>query len=315
MFVPRIGQRLFLSLALGLILLPSISWATTVTIPAPYNTAALYTNNSGTPFAVANNSQSLPAMQQYNSVSLANNGAAAPNTVYFSTYDISNSAFIVAPAIQDSTHALAAYNAVNDAVRSASDSGAYDAAGVTSGFAGVDAAHGNNTMGVGVLLNDAGVIGDPGNPLYGPTGDLSSPWLGVNKVLMPDGSAINLSQFDTLVMYTYLGDSFLRGTVDSNDIFQATADKNTLPSSNTWGFGDYFYQVTGGTAISGVDIFAATASKSFVNAHTYPLTVTFAQGAAGAAVPEPTSIALMALGALASAIVTFRMRRGRVAAR
>ncbi len=160
-------------------------------------------------------------------------------------------------------------------------------------------------MGVGVLLNDAGLIGDPGKSLYGEVnGDLGVSWHGIDP-----------TQFDTLVQYTYLGDSFLRGTVDANDIFQATADKNTTPTVNTWGFGDYFYQATGGTPISGVDIFAATASKGFVNAHTYPLTVTFGQGAAGAAVPEPTSIALLVMGSLAGAIATFRMRRNRIRTR
>ena len=290
MFVPFTGRRLFLAaLALGLILLPSISWATTAVIPAPF----------------AASSGTLASTSTLGSITIANNSAAAPNTVYFGTYDVTNNAVLFVPAVQDSAHALALYNAVNDMVRSASDSGAYDSTGITSTLAGLDAAHGNNTMGVGVLLNDAGVIGDPGNPLYGSVnGDLGVSWHGIDP-----------TQFDTLVQYTYLGDSFLRGTVDANDIFQATADKNTTPTVNTWGFGDYFYQATGGTPISGVDIFAATASKGFVNAHTYPLTVTFGQGAAGAAVPEPTSIALLVIGSLAGAIATFRMRRNRMTAR
>ena len=41
MFRPRIGQQLLIGLALGLglVLLPALSWASTVVIPAPFDSA------------------------------------------------------------------------------------------------------------------------------------------------------------------------------------------------------------------------------------------------------------------------------------
>ena len=122
MFVPRIGQRLFLPLTLGLILLPSVSWGD-VLIQKPFNSVT-----------------STPAsLSVVNSVSIANNAAAPPSTVYFGTLDLKNNDLIIHPTAQNETAAFATFKSVYDMLRSGADGGAYDMPGITSTTVSTDA--------------------------------------------------------------------------------------------------------------------------------------------------------------------------------
>jgi hypothetical protein len=285
MFVPRLGQQLLMAIALGLILLPGVSWATTVTIPAPFN-----------PETTA------PAsLSKLGDISINNDGGAAPATVYFGTYDINNNAVVFIPSVQDTAHGLALYNKVNDMVRSGADFSAYDGTGISSSLANIDANHGNNAMGIGVLYNDAAPLGFPGDSIWGTAGDLDgTTWMGFDP-----------SPFDTLVSYTYLGDTLLRGKVTSFDVTETIFGKNgQYFANNTWASGDFFYQTTGGSSVNSFDVTTAIFGKNFTSAGTYPLTVTFSgAGASGSlSVPEPSSLLLAALGAIAAVVLASRGR-------
>jgi hypothetical protein len=274
MFRPRFGQQLLMSIALGLFVLPAVSWATTVTLPAPFR------SDTATP----------ASLSVVHDITINNDGAVAPNTVYFGTLDLNNNAMVFSPSIQDAAHAQALFTKVYDMVRSGSDFLNWDGTGVTSSLAAVDAAHYKGAVGVGVILNDAGLIGDPGAALWGTAGDLGTPWMGYNP-----------TQFDTLVSYTYLGDSFLRGFVDSADTAQLVSNLHTLDHTNPWGNSDYVYQSEFGLAVDSSDTAALVAGLGSFNNHDYPHTVTFAQGGAGGSlsVPEPGAVVLALMGFLA----------------
>src|SRR5438046_10188328 len=91
MFRPRIGQQLLMAIALGLFIMPSVSWATTVTVTAPYDAFSStqhlnsWTINAGS--TEASNT----------SVFIANDGAAHPDTVYYSTFDLNNNYMVIHP--------------------------------------------------------------------------------------------------------------------------------------------------------------------------------------------------------------------------
>jgi len=314
MFVPRIGQRLFLSLALGLFILPSVSWATTVTIPHPFDSTATYTNPS--------NPGVLPSLSVANSITINNNGAAAPTTVYFGTLNLNNNDLVLIPTVQDTAHATALYNAVNDMARSGSNSASWNGPGIMSqmvatdwgnGPGGLPATGGHSALGVGVLLNDAEVI-DPslaGQPIYGPPSSATGGGF--------DGYT-NLTQFDVLVKYTFLGDVLLRGFVDTFDTAKVNNNFDlhvNAFANNTWGSGDFFYEqsATGG---SPPDVFDTSAVNNAFDLYgqvgntTYPLTASFGGvggAGAGSSVPEPASIALLIVGAFGAALSSLRRWR------
>jgi hypothetical protein len=292
MFVPCTGRRLFLAaLALGLILVPSISWATTVVIPHPF----LSDPTLATPPQPAWPGP-LASLSRTNSITISNNGAAAPTTVYFGTLDLKNNDIIFSPSVQNATNGLALYNAVNDMARSGSDGGAQDGTGIQSSFATLDTLHGNGALGVGVLYNQDG----GGGVFYGGGGADVSPTF--------DGYT-NVQPFDTIVKYTFLGDTFLRGFIDTFDTSatQNNADLSVIPTVNTWNNGDFFYQATSGTPINTFDTSAVFNDQ--VTQSQYPLTVSFGQGAAGAAVPEPSSIVLLLFAAVGSIAAGLRVRK------
>ncbi len=295
MFVPRIGQRFFLAaLALGLILLPSVSWATTVIIPHPF----LSDPTLATPPQPAWPG-TLPSLSKTNTISISNNGAAAPTTVYFGTLDLQNNDIIFSPSTQNATNGLALYNAVNDMARSGSNGGGQDGTGIMSTFAKLDALHGNGALGIGVLYNQDGA----GGVFYGGTPgsqDVSPTYDGYTGV----------QPFDTIVKYTFLGDTFLRGFIDTFDTSstQNNSDLGVIPTVNTWNSGDFFYQATSGSPINTFDTSAVF--NNDVLQSQYPLTVTFGQGGAAAvSVPEPSSIVLLLGAAFGSIAAGLRIRK------
>jgi hypothetical protein len=293
MFVPRIGQRLFLAaLALGLILFPSVTWATTVIIPHPF----LSDPTLATPPQPAWPG-TLPSLSKTNTISISNNGAAAPTTVYFGTLDLQNNDIIFSPTTQNATNGLALYNAVNDMARSGSNGGGQDGTGIMSSFAKIDTLHGNGALGVGVLYNQdggGGVFYGGGSPDVSPTYD----------------GYTGVQAFDTIVKYTFLGDTFLRGFIDTFDTsgVQNNSDLGVTPTVNTWFNGDFFYQATSGSPINTFDTSAVFNGQ--VLQSQYPKTVSFGQGGAAAgSVPEPSSIVLLLLASVGSIAAGLRFRK------
>ncbi|HEV2969531.1 MAG TPA: autotransporter-associated beta strand repeat-containing protein [Pirellulales bacterium] len=167
------------------------------------------------------------------SISIDNNEAAPGSTVYYGTLDMMNNDLIVAPPDQSETTAPSDYSDVNDMVRSgqASDH-SWTGRGITSSTAAYDQQHktdsSNPTTGMtalGVILNDDGSHANSdhsGSAIW-------NSWDGFS----------NLTQYDTLVKYTYRGDTKLRGTVDSSDAGRVA----TIGTSGVgWRGGDFFYQ-------------------------------------------------------------------------
>ncbi len=293
MFVPRTGRRiLFAALALGLVLLPSVTWATTVTIQAPFDSTI------ATP---------IPSLSQTHDISIANDGGPVGSTTYFGRLDLQNNDIIFTPSVPNDTNGRALYNKVNDMVRSgilnpttfASD---WSGEGIGSSQANVDFYHYKGRMGVGTLYNNTGFSAGNGIQWWGGTDNQNGNTF--------DG--VNVSQFATIVKYTYMGDTQLRGTVDPTDTASLFANLGTSPQTDTWLKGDFFYADTSGGSIDSSDtaILVANVTDTVPN-HLYPHTVSFAQGGAfgGASVPEPSSLALLGLGALSA--IGIGVSRGR----
>lgn len=298
MFVPFTGRRIFLALALGLILVPSVTWGDVV-IQHPFN------SSTATP----------ASLSIVNSLSISNNGAAAPGTVYFGTLDLKNNDLIIHPAAQTEASAFATFKSVYDMLRSGADSGAYDGTGITSTTVSTDAGvtgatNAKGALAVGVMLNDDGGATNPdgsGNPIYG----------GANSDLGTfDGygasAGQSLTQYDTIVKYTFIGDLFLQGLVTQTDAAIVFGNLGTNPDNNSalnqrFQNGDEFY-VAG--PISQTD-YALTFSNLSTQSQ-YPYTATFAQGAGaaavGAAVPEPASIVMALLGVAGAIALGWRKR-------
>jgi hypothetical protein len=286
---PRIGQQLLMAIALGLIVLPAVSWATTVTIQHPFDS---YTSNPA-------------SLSVVNSISINNDGAANPNTVYFGTLDLKNNDLVIHPSVQDVAHAYSTFHAVYDMLRSGVDQGAYDQTGISSSTVNLDATLGNGALAIGVMLNDDGGAVNPdgsGNPIWG----------GVNSDLGSWDGYTNLSQYDTLVKYSFIGDLFLEGKVTQTDAAVVFGNLGTQPDNNTpftqrWQNGDFFYQVATGGQINQTDY--AVAFGNLSAQANYPYTITFGSASA-LSVPEPASILTAALGILGSVLFLARRRRG-----
>jgi len=288
MFRPRIGQQVLMAIALGLVL-PALSWAATVTVSKPFNSFGTYGGPGG----------QLPSLSIVNSISINNNGAAAPNTVYFGTLDLKNNDIIIRPAVQDEAHAVSTFNAVYDMVRSGYNMFAWDGTGITSSIANVDQVGPNaqGALALGVIRNDDGT----GIPIWGGvagTDSFNGPF---------DGDA-NLTNFDTIVKYTFFGDLQLRGKIDGNDTSFIFNNNHVTPTTNQWLNGLLFYGATGNT-IGGSDSSAAFNNQSLQN--NFPYVVNFGAQTAGLSVPEPSSVILVLAGVAVAGLARLRNRSRR----
>jgi hypothetical protein len=223
-----------------------------------------------------------------NSIGISNNGAPPPDTVYFGTIDLKNNDLIVHPAVQDEAHAFATFKSVYDMVRSGADQGAYDAAGITSSTVETDAGTTGATnakggLAIGVILNDDGAGNNPdgsGNPLWGSSGasDLGT-FDGYG-----DGAGQHLTQYDTIVKYTFIGDLFLEGLVTQTDWAEVFGNLGKHPDNSSalnqaWENGDAFYQSPFGMPVSQI-AWAATFANLAMQSD-YPYTATLAATGGG----------------------------------
>jgi hypothetical protein len=321
MFVPRIGQRLALSFALGLFLLPSISWGD-VLIQKPFNT---YTSTpaslSVVNFMGINTTLYNASTDATYSADVAGH---APNNTFLGTLDLKNNDLIIHPSAQNETAAYATFKSVYDMLRSGADSGAYDMPGISSSTVSTDAGvtgatNAKGGLAIGVMLNDDGgaTHGDgSGNPIWGNPNDPTNPsdlgtFDGYGGTLATDGQ--KLTQYDTIVKYSFIGDLFLEGRVTQTDASVVFGNLGTNPDNMTalnqrWQNGDEFYSAN--QPINQTD-YAVTFGNLSTQSQ-YPYTATFAQGGgtAGVAVPEPASLVTAVLGLVGGlALVSRRSRK------
>jgi hypothetical protein len=278
MFVPRIGQRLFLSLALGLgLFMPTICLGSHV-LQHPFNSFS---------------ATLIPSTSVVGSVSIAHSGTV-PGATYFGTADLTNNDLIVTAS--NETTAQFNYTNVLDMVTSGYGvNGDWTGKGITSTTTAFDIAHSSDavspTPGVtalGVILNDDGSASHPdgsGNPIY-------TSFDGVT----------GLNQYAVLVKYTFVGDTDLEGQVTP---FDQNIAVGSLGVAGGWvnGATTYF-----GGNVSPFDIQQLTAAIGLQSS--YPFTSPAAGvGGASVSVPEPSSIAMILIAGAASAITLLGRRR------
>jgi len=264
MFRPRIGQQVLMAIALGLVLLPAVARAATVTVPLPFDT---------------NSATVIPSSSDVNSLSISNDASAPPNTLYFGTLDMKNNDLIVQKA--NRADALAAYASVTDMTRSGYNGGDWLGTGVTSSTAAFDVSNGQSPglTAIGVILNDAGDAVNPdgsGTPIYSTF----------------DGRSVD--QYAVLVKYTFLGDTDVSGYVDGFDI--ATVKTGRIQHLSGWVNGEFQYGGSVGGVVDGADI--AFSKTAIIQQHNYPFAVTVAQTSA-LSVPEPASLSLILMAGIA----------------
>jgi hypothetical protein len=176
-------------------------------------------------------------------------------------------------------------SSVTALVKSGYANGTWTGNGITSSAAASDSSH---LTALGVIVNSADGTGN-GTPLYGNGGSLASSFEGISP-----------SASDVLVKYTYYGDTNLDGKVDGSDYsridntYEQEAFKNgvaTQPISG-WYNGDFNYDgVVDGSDYTLMDNAFNSQGAQFTAA------VATAQIAGVSAVPEPTTLALLTLGA------------------
>ncbi len=181
--------------------------------------------------------------------------------------------------------------AVNSLVQGGYNNGNWNGtAGIISTAAANDTAH---LTALGVIVNDNG----SGGPLYGSGGNISSKFEGATPV---DG--------DILVKLTYYGDTNLDGKVDGSDYSRVDAayigDQSYLNSNpggtqmpaTGWANGDFNYDgVVNGSDYTLIDN-AFNSQGAQISA---AVATDVAPVSGGSAVPEPTSLGLLGIGALA----------------
>jgi hypothetical protein len=215
-----------------------------------------------------------PSTSVFSSISIANDGAPLGTRTYFSTLNLSNNDLIVTATTEAA--ALSNFANVTDMVRSGYDHGDWLGTGITSSIAAADHAAGYESTAIGVILNDDGT----GSPIY-------TVW---------DGKTVN--QFDVLVKYTFFGDTFLRGFVDSSDLSIVNSD---IGSASGWVNGEFNY--TGGT-VSHIDLLEVNRTLTYENR--YPINTPVADPPPP--LPEPSSAILAVLGILAVPVCFRRSR-------
>jgi fibronectin-binding autotransporter adhesin len=152
--------------------------------------------------------------------------------------------------------------------------GNWNGTGIASSAAAADTTH---LTALGVILNDNG----QGTPLYGFGGALGQ----------FDGT--NPSDGDVLIKYTYVGDANLDGKVDGSDY--SRIDNGFLNTLTGWYNGDFNYDgVVNGSDYTLIDNAFNTQGAAILNDIAAAST---AQLAATTSVPEPGSLALLAVSA------------------
>jgi autotransporter-associated beta strand protein len=170
--------------------------------------------------------------------------------------------------------------AVNTLVASGYNNGAWNGAtGIVSSTAASDTAH---LTALGVIVNDNGSA----TPLYGADGGIASTFGGNTPV---DG--------DILVKYTYYGDANLDGHVDGSDY--SLIDNGALNQLTGWHNGDFNYDgVTNGSDYTLIDN-AFNTQGAQISSEIATITAQIAGSNAGtSAVPEPTTLGLLGIGAV-----------------
>ncbi len=323
MFRPFPARQLLFASLLGLLFMPAVSWATQITHPfnsytshpASLSVVGVTGNGTGLGITLTN-----PSYQTTGQITANPSGyvstvtANAPSNVFTGTLDITNNDLIIHPPAQNETSALATFRAVYDMLRSGAHGGAYDGKGIMSSYINLDATQGNGALAIGVMLNDDGGGNHPdgsGNPLWGlPPTNQSNP-----SALGPFDGYSNLTQYDTIIKYTFIGDLFLEGSVSQTDEQLVFANLGLVPSNTSvptqaWQSGDFFYESPGGGPVSQTDDQIAFANLAAQANYPYTLAQPSAQLGPNSAisVPEPTSIVMLSLGVLGVLLIGRRTR-------
>ena len=193
--------------------------------------------------------------------------------------DITNNDLVIRTtggAARDSAYA----NALNQAKSGLAEAGGvfWTGNGITSSTAAAES--GGILTAVGIIVNDFAAAGLPTAPIY------------------TDFSGRTVSENDILVKYTWFGDADLSGVVDGTDYFLIDNAFASGTLNGGWLNGDFNYSGN----VDGTDYFLI---DNAFNAQTGPLT-----GSAGAAVPEPGPLLVLAIGT-AVGLVTRRPPRRR----
>jgi len=161
--------------------------------------------------------------------------------------------------------------------------GKWNGEGIASSAAAADTTF---LTALGVIANDNG----SGTPLYGPGGTIASTFEGATPA---DG--------DILVKLTYYGDADLSGTVDGSDY--SRIDNGILLGLTGWQNGDFNYDgVIDGSDYTLIDNSYNTQGAQFtteVAATTAEIAAVTGSSVSGSAVPEPTTLGLIGIGAAA----------------
>ena len=154
----------------------------------------------------------------------------------------------------------------------------------TTGITSTDAASNTRHLTtLGVILNDNG----SGTPLYGTNGTLATTFGGVTP-----------QDNDVLVKYVYFGDTNLDGKVDGTDYSRIDAAFISGGTLTGWYNGDFNYDgVINGSDYTLIDNAFNTQGASLA-AEVATATDQIAGGSTTAAVPEPTTLGLLGMGAV-----------------
>ncbi len=163
--------------------------------------------------------------------------------------------------------------------------------GITSTAAATNAKH---LTTLGVIVNDNG----SGTPLYGSGGSISSTF---------DGDA-NVADGDILVKYTYYGDTNLDGAVDGSDYSKIDAGFTSGGTLTGWANGDFNYDgKIDGSDYTLIDNAFNTQGATLGSNPAALIASSTAQFSGGSAVPEPTTLGMLGLGAIG--LIAKRRRR------